>query len=111
MFDVDRGHLDVMFEALQRIAIYIDGFDEDAFLADQRTVDAVALNLLVTGEASIHLSEELKAQVSLPWGQMAGLRHHIAHGYFGLSITRLWLTGSIDAPVLRIQVAAWLEAR
>ena len=111
MFDKDAGHLEVVAEALERIFLYLRGFDEDSFAADQRTVDAVALNLLVTGEASIHLSKALKAQVALPWGEMAGLRHHIAHGYFGLSPVRLWRTASVDAPVLRVQVAAWLEAR
>lgn len=111
MFDEDAGHLEVMAEALGRIALYLCGFDEDSFTADQRTVDAVALNLLVTGEASIHLSKALKAQVALPWGEMAGLRHHIAHGYFGLSPVRLWRTASLDAPVLRTQVDAWLERR
>ena len=111
MFDKDSGHLEVMAEALERIGLYLSDFDEDSFAADQRTVDAVALNLLVTGEASIHLSKALKAQVALPWGEMAGLRHHIAHGYFGLSPIRLWRTASVDAPVLRAQVAAWMEAR
>ena len=111
MYDKDVGHLEVMAEALERIEIYLRDRDEDAFAADQRTVDAVALNLLVTGEASIHLSKSLKAQVALPWAEMAGLRHHIAHGYFGLSPVRLWRTASVDAPVLRTQVAAWLETR
>ena len=97
----------MMIEALDRIAVYIAGFDRDRFEDDQRTVDAVALNLLVTGEMSLRLSDALKAQIDAPWSRIAGLRHHIAHGYFSLSARRLWETALQSAPELRALVRHW----
>ncbi len=107
MSEADQVSLDIMIEALDRIAVYIAGFDVDRFENDQRTVDAVALNLLVTGEMSLRLSPELKAQSDAPWPKIAGLRHHIAHGYFSLSARRLWETASLSAPELRALVRRW----
>lgn len=101
----------MLLEAMGRIRNYLDGFDEDRFCDDARTMDAVALNLLVIGECSIHLSDAFKAQVRAPWPRVAGLRHRIAHGYQSLSPTRLWETASLSAPELERVIRSWQEAR
>ena len=109
MSDDDELQLAIMLKALDAIASYIQGLDDNAFLSNRMIVDAVALNLLVVGEAAHRLSEKLKAQVPAPWRQIVGLRHHIAHDYFGMSSDRLWRTASLSAPELRSSVLAWME--
>lgn len=99
----------MMFEAMGRIRAYTEGFDEDRFCAESRTVDAVALNLLVIGECSIRLSEDLKTTVPAPWPRIAGLRHHIAHGYQSLSPSRLWQTATQSAPELERLILTWRD--
>ena len=100
-----------MLRALDAIASYVAGMDEDAFSAQRVVVDAVAMNLIVIGEGANRLSPTLKAQVAAPWTEIVGLRHRLAHEYFGMRIDRLWTTASIKAPELRTLVGAWLEAR
>ncbi len=107
MSDADEASLGMMIEALDRIAVFITDFDRGRFEDDQRTVDAVSLNLLVAGGMPLRLSDELKAQIDAPWPRIAGLRHHIAHGYFSLPARRLWGTASQSAPELRVLVRRW----
>ena len=64
-----------MLAAIRKIERYIDGMDQVQFRQDEKTVDAVARNLEILGEATRQLPEELTARFSnVPWGQMAGLR-------------------------------------
>ena len=50
-----------MRESMQKIARYVAGMDRAAFLADDKTVDAVVRNVEIIGEASKQLPEEFKA--------------------------------------------------
>ena len=41
-----------MIESLRRISEYVEGMRKEAFLADQKTIDAVVRNLEIVGEAA-----------------------------------------------------------
>lgn len=59
--------------AITRIEGYIAGLDREAFLQDQKTIDAVVRNLEIIGEAVRWLPSEFKEQHgSVPWSQIAG---------------------------------------
>lgn len=109
MSEADAAQIGLMLEGLRRIALYIEGRTLETFLDDQRTIDAIALNLLVVGEASIKLSSELKRQMSADWPAIAGLRHRIAHHYYRLAADRMWLTASQAAPELNALVRSWMD--
>ena len=111
MFDRDELQLAVMVRALEAISAYIDGLNEDSFIANRMIIDAVAMNLLVAGEAANKLSPSLRSQVPAPWNEIVALRHRLAHEYFGMNISRLWMIASDSAPELLILVRAWLERR
>ena len=111
MSDRDELQLTVMIRALEAVAAYIADLDEAGFIADRLKIDAVAMNLLVTGEAANKLSEPLRAQIPAPWTEVVALRHRLAHDYFGMRIDRLWMTASESAPDLLKLVTAWLERR
>lgn len=69
-----------ILESISRIRRYVAGMDYDAFLADERTCDAVVRNVEIIGEASKQVPEDFKrAHVKLPWQQMAGMRNRIVH--------------------------------
>ena len=53
-------------EAGEAVRNYIEGYTFDAFVKDRKTVDAVARNLEIIGEAVKHLPEELTDQAFLP---------------------------------------------
>ncbi len=80
-----------MREACGKVVRYIGDMDKDAFIADEKTYDAVLRNLEVIGEASKQLPSEVQSRRSeMDWRKVAGLRDVIAHAYFGIDHEILW---------------------
>ncbi len=56
-----------MLERIHRIERSVAGLDRDAFMHDDKTIDAVVRNLTVIGEAASRLPQEFKdAHVEVP---------------------------------------------
>ena len=86
-----RVYLDDILDAIDRIGEYVEGMDDDAFISDRKTQDAVIRNLEIIGEASRNLSDELKARSSeIEWTKIVGFRNILAHEYSGVSIPIVW---------------------
>lgn len=86
-----RLYLSDIRESGQRVLRYTDGMDKQAFEEDQKTVDAVAWNLAIIGEAVKNLPEDTKAKAPvIEWRKIAGFRDVIVHGYFNLDTDILW---------------------
>lgn len=74
----------------------------EAFSNDQKTIDAVARNLQIIGEAASRLPDEFKEEhSSLEWHKIVGLGHRIVHEYFGIDIEIIWQILCKDLPALR----------
>lgn len=96
-----------MLEATARIRRYIAGMDFNAFLADERTCDAVVRNVEIIGEASKQIPDEFKqAHVALPWHQMAGMRNRIVHDYAAVDLAIIWEVAQNTLPGLQAQLEA-----
>ncbi|TFH16810.1 MAG: DUF86 domain-containing protein [Lentisphaerales bacterium] len=96
-----------IWEALGRIERYIEGSDQDRFRADEKTVDAVARNLEIIGEAASRLSDEFKdAHSDIEWRKIVGLRHRIVHDYFGLDLDIIWQILQTDLQVFKTAIGA-----
>ncbi len=66
--------------AISRIEKYTTGLKREAFLTDEKTIDAVVRNLEIIGEATRQLPEDFRKRHStIPWQKMAGLRNRIVH--------------------------------
>ena len=88
-----RLYADDIIEACVKIRRFIAGIDYDAFVADERTCDAVIRNLEIIGEAAKNLPDEDTAKApQIPWRLVRGMRDVLAHGYFGLSLKVVWDT-------------------
>lgn len=80
-----------IIQSIQRIDDYIKDMNYNAFIIDNKTIDAVVRNLEVIGEASKHISIELKNKYpALPWEEMYYLRNRITHEYFGIDLAIIW---------------------
>ena len=91
--------------AMARIERYTSGLQREQFLADEKTVDAVARNLEIIGEAVRWLPDDFKREhEGLPWEQVAGLRNRIVHDYFGLDLEIIWQVLQTALPELREQL-------
>jgi uncharacterized protein with HEPN domain len=52
-------------------------------------------------EAARHVSEEVLGRFpELPWSDMADMRNVLIHEYFGVDLTILWKTASVDLPAI-----------
>jgi len=96
-----RVRIEDMLEAVERIEQRVQGLDFDAFEQDARTVESVAFNLLVLGEAASQVPDDVReAHPDVPWSQLRGLRNVIAHEYFDLDERTLWNTVQSNLPPL-----------
>lgn len=104
---------------LIRIGHMLDMFDE---LASYQQMDrgniirirASERNLEIMGEASKHISDELKDRFSdIPWKEIKGYRNRLTHEYFDCEIDILWEIIDHELPELReklITMRDWMEA-
>lgn len=87
----DLGALAEIVAAIDRILDYVAGLDEAAFRANGMVVDAVAMNLLVIGEAARRVDPGVLArEPGIPWSSVIALRNRIAHGYSSLQLEVIW---------------------
>jgi len=100
-----------MLRSIDRIHEYTAGMDQAAFVADQKTFDAVMRNLEIIGEASRYIPESLtRHYTDLPWRSIGDLRNVIIHNYNALSPDRLWLTIKESLPGLKSALVAMLAS-
>lgn len=67
--------------------------------------DAMIRNFEIIGEASNHISDDLKEKYpDIAWNEMKGMRNFITHEYFGLQLDSIWDTAINDIPVLKEQI-------
>ena len=105
MSEDDPLYLAEMLEAIGQIESYISGLDKAAFLGNRLIADAVSMNLLIIGEAANRLSNRLRqASSAIPWIDIIGLRHRIAHGYRHIDQDVVWDIVITDLPDLRMHL-------
>lgn len=87
----DKELLTDILESIDKIFRYTEGMTFDDFIQDERTVDAVVRNFEIIGEAANRIDETLHTQFpEVEWRRIIGLRHRIAHDYFGIDYTVIW---------------------
>lgn len=97
--------LDDILDAINKIHVYTHGFDLARFRSDDRTVDAVARNLEIVGEAAARLPDDFRAAwPDVPWGRIVALRNRIVHAYFGLDLELVWSIINTDLQSLQSQL-------
>ncbi|MGB2865104.1 MAG: DUF86 domain-containing protein [Sedimentisphaerales bacterium] len=89
-------------ESIDRIGEYTKGMSLEEFTKDQKSIDAVARNLEIMGEAANRLPDEFKESHSeIEWFKIVGLRHRIVHEYFGVDLEIIWRILQKNLPELR----------
>ncbi len=68
-----KFRLEDIRDALDKILEYVADLDQDSWLADSKTIDAVVRNLEIIGEAATNVPENIQEQFpDIPWYQMKG---------------------------------------
>lgn len=91
--------LEDIFEAIKKALRYTNGFTYEAFINDDKSIDAVVRNLEIVGEAVRRLPEDFKGKYpDIEWEKIVGLRHRIVHDYFGIDLEIIWQILQKDLP-------------
>ncbi len=103
----DRLHLLHIQDGIKKIEQYSQNLDYAHFARQEAVFDAILMQLIVIGEAAQSLSQDFREKHhSLPWQQIVGLRHKIAHGYFQVEPKIVWEIIHRDLPELRDRIEA-----
>ena len=101
-----RLYADDIIESCGKIRRFIAGMTFEAFVADERTRDAVIRNLEVIGEAAKNLPDDVIAKA--PEVEWRKVRDVLAHGYFGLNTKVVWSTATTKLDALENAVRGLL---
>ncbi len=87
--------LDYMDRAIQ----YLNEYEFNDFISDNKTCDAVLRCIEVIGEATKKIPDDLRESYpDIPWRDMAGMRDKVIHSYFTVDYKMVWLTITEDIP-------------
>ena len=106
----DRERLQHIIEAADFVIEHTKDVDFERFLSDKLLYGALIYYTMVIGEAGYKLSHEFTAKYcETPWSDIAGMRHHIVHGYYRVDNRVVWNIITNDIPTLRKRVKQYLD--
>ncbi len=107
----DNARLKHILDAIVEIESYLINTDYEAFLNNSMMRFACVKQMEIIGEASDHVSEEIKTQFSeIQWGQIKGMRNVFVHEYFGIDSRLVWEIISHDLPDLKVNVISIIDS-
>jgi uncharacterized protein with HEPN domain len=104
-----RERLQHILEEADLLARASSGLTSERFLADPILQRAFTRSLEIIGEAVKSLPLEFREQYpDGEWRQIAGMRDHLIHRYFGVEYEVVWDAVTEKVPLLRTKVLAIL---
>jgi len=105
----DRDRLTDILDSIHRVKEKIPGTREEFIRSDLLQVWAIH-HIQVIGEAANGLSPEFRTTyTSIPWQGVIGMRHILVHHYFGVDVSEVWNTATIDLPRMEREIRMILE--
>ena len=107
----DTIRLQHILDAIEEIQKYLASVDFQIFLENSMMRFACIKQMEIIGEASNHLSAELKFKFSdIEWAQIVGMRNVFAHEYFGIDSSLVWDIIKNDIPELKEKIESALKS-
>jgi uncharacterized protein with HEPN domain len=101
----DKVRLNHILEAIIEIESYLNDADFDTFMENSMMRFACIKQMEIVGEASNHISEEVKNRFSdIEWSQIVGMRNVFVHEYFGVDTRLVWEIIKNDLPEFKSKV-------
>ena len=109
-----RSYVDFIndiIDAVEKAQEFVEGMDLAGFLADPKTLFAVANAISIIGEATKYVPPGIRQQYAqIPWQDMAAMRNILVHEYFRITWDTVWRTVEDDFPGLLAELRQ-IEAR
>ena len=107
----DKIRLQHILDAIEEIQKYLTSADFQIFLQNSMMRFACIKQLEIIGEASNHLSPELKFKFpDVEWFQIVGMRNVFTHEYFGIDSSLVWQIIENDIPNLKGKIQHILQS-
>ena len=101
----DKIRLQHILDAIKEIEDYLKDSNLSTFLENSMMRFACIKQMEIIGEASNHISIELKSKFSdIEWAQIVGMRNVFTHEYFGIDSSLVWQIIKDDIPDLKIKI-------
>ena len=105
----DQNRLQHILEAIDTIIGRCDGMTREDLTADKVLFGGIVYYTMIIGEAAYNLTKAFcKIHPETPWGQIAKMRHNLAHGYYQVDPDIVWSVIQNDLQPLRNQVTTYL---
>lgn len=103
-------YLQDILESIELIENFLHNVEKDGFLVDELRQSAVLYRLIIIGEASAHISTEVRNRYpKTPWKKIVGLRNISAHAYFSIDWEAIWATVKNQLKPLNKEVSLILQ--
>ncbi len=103
--NADIDYLEFLLECIEHVENYTIDVDEDEFLRNAEKKDACLTRIVMIGEYSARISDDLKAKFTdVEWQLMKSTRNYFVHVYRGIDWRRVWETLKNDLPPLKIKI-------
>lgn len=80
-----------MIEYINKSLSYIEGYNYETFIGDNKTIDATVFNISQIGELVKNISDNTKNKyTNIEWNMIKGLRNRIIHDYEGINLKSIW---------------------
>ena len=107
----DNARLNHILDAIVEIESYLTNAEYETFLNNSMMRFACIKQMEIIGEASDHISEEIKTQFSeIEWSQIKGMRNIFVHEYFGIDSRLVWEIIKHDLPDLKSKVLTIIDS-
>lgn len=105
----DKGRLEHILEAIERVFEFTNGITRDDFKKDSILYFAVVKNIEIIGEAAYMLSLEFKeSHPGTDWKVIIAMRHFLVHGYYHVDPDEVWNVIAQDLLPLKQQIIGYL---
>ncbi len=107
----DKIRLQHILDAIEEIHKYLVAVELPVFINNSMMRFACIKQMEIIGEASNHLSTELKSKFSdIEWTQIVGMRNVFTHEYFGIDSSLVWEIIKNEIPELKGKIEHILKS-